>query len=52
MTELVDALVEHLHDEEVYILPLVEHVLTVEQWQALSGAALPTISGEQVNASR
>jgi hemerythrin-like domain-containing protein len=35
LAELLDALVEHLHDEEVYILPLVEQVLTVEQWQAL-----------------
>jgi hemerythrin-like domain-containing protein len=35
LTELVGALSEHLHDEEVHILPLVENVMTVTQWQAL-----------------
>ena len=35
LTELIDALEEHLHDEEVYILPLVERVMTVPQWEAL-----------------
>src|ERR1700712_2749955 len=35
LTELVGALEEHLHDEEVHILPLVEKVMTVPQWQAL-----------------
>ena len=35
LTELVAALDEHLHDEEVHILPLVEQVMTVAQWEAL-----------------
>ena len=35
LTELTAALVEHLHDEEVEILPLVERVMTVPQWEAL-----------------
>jgi hemerythrin-like domain-containing protein len=35
LTELIGALAEHLHDEEVHILPLVERVMTVEQWNAL-----------------
>ena len=35
LTDLVEALEEHLHDEEVYILPLVERVMTVPQWEAL-----------------
>jgi hypothetical protein len=35
LTELVAALEEHLHDEEVHILPLVEQVMTVAQWEAL-----------------
>jgi hemerythrin-like domain-containing protein len=35
LTELIGALEEHLHDEEVYILPLVEKVMTVPQWKAL-----------------
>lgn len=36
LTELNDALGEHLHDEEVHILPLVERVMTVPEWEALS----------------
>jgi hemerythrin-like domain-containing protein len=35
LTELNDALGEHLHDEEVHILPLVEQVMTVPEWEAL-----------------
>ena len=35
LAELIDALTEHLHDEEVHILPLVERVMTVPQWEAL-----------------
>lgn len=35
LTELNDALGEHLHDEEVHILPLVEKVMTVPEWEAL-----------------
>jgi hemerythrin-like domain-containing protein len=35
LTELNAALDEHLHDEEVHVLPLVEQVMTVGQWQAL-----------------
>jgi hypothetical protein len=35
LTELIAALEEHLHDEEVQILPLVEKVMTVPQWEAL-----------------
>jgi hemerythrin-like domain-containing protein len=35
LTELTAALTEHLHDEEVHILPLVEKVMTVGQWEAL-----------------
>ena len=35
LTELLGALSEHLHDEEVHILPMVERVMTVEQWNAL-----------------
>jgi len=35
LAELVVALEEHLHDEEVHILPLVEQVMTVPQWEAL-----------------
>lgn len=36
LTELNDALGEHLHDEEAHILPLVERVITVAEWQALA----------------
>lgn len=35
LDELIDALTEHLHDEEVEVLPLVEKVLTVPEWEAL-----------------
>jgi hemerythrin-like domain-containing protein len=35
LNELIGALEEHLHDEEVKILPLVEEVMTVPQWEAL-----------------
>jgi len=35
LTELIAALEEHLHDEEVHILPLVSEVMTVKQWEAL-----------------
>jgi len=35
LAELDAALTEHLHDEEVHILPLVEQVMTVAQWEAL-----------------
>ena len=35
LAELNDALGEHLHDEEVHILPLVERVMTVPEWEAL-----------------
>jgi hemerythrin-like domain-containing protein len=35
LTELNAALTEHLHDEELHILPLVEQVMTVTQWEAL-----------------
>ncbi len=35
LTELDAALREHLHDEEQEILPLVERVMTVPEWQAL-----------------
>lgn len=35
LTELDAALGEHLHDEEVQILPLVERVMTVAQWEEL-----------------
>jgi hemerythrin-like domain-containing protein len=35
LDELIAALTEHLHDEEVYILPLVEKVMTVPEWEAL-----------------
>ncbi len=36
LTELNDALGEHLHDEEVHILPLVARVMTVPEWEALA----------------
>ncbi|MET0965294.1 MAG: hemerythrin domain-containing protein [Nakamurella sp.] len=36
LTELVAALDEHLRDEEVHILPLVERVITVPEWTALA----------------
>lgn len=36
LTDLNDALGEHLHDEEAHILPLVERVITVPEWQALA----------------
>lgn len=36
LTGLNDAMGEHLHDEEVHILPLVERVITVPEWQALA----------------
>jgi hemerythrin-like domain-containing protein len=35
LTDLNDALGEHLHDEEVHILPLAERVMTVPEWEAL-----------------
>jgi hypothetical protein len=35
LTELAAGLTEHLHDEEVEILPLVERVMTVAQWAEL-----------------
>lgn len=35
LTELNDALGEHLHDEEVHVLPLVERVMTVPEWELL-----------------
>ncbi len=35
LTDLNAALGEHLRDEEVEILPLVERVMTVQEWQAL-----------------
>jgi hemerythrin-like domain-containing protein len=35
LTELVAVLGEHLHDEEVHILPLAERVMTVQEWNAL-----------------
>ena len=36
LAELVAALDEHLRDEEVYILPLVERVITVQEWNELA----------------
>ncbi|HEY5881274.1 MAG TPA: hemerythrin domain-containing protein [Nakamurella sp.] len=44
LDELIAALGEHLHDEEVYVLPLVERVMTVPEWEALGErgrAAIP-----------
>jgi hemerythrin-like domain-containing protein len=35
LTALHDALDEHMGEEERYVLPLVERVLTVEEWDAL-----------------
>jgi len=35
LDELIAALGEHLHDEEVDVLPLVEKVMTVREWEAL-----------------
>jgi hemerythrin-like domain-containing protein len=36
LTELMAALSEHLRDEEVHILPLVERVITVQEWTELA----------------
>ncbi len=35
LTDLIGDLTEHLHDEEVHILPLAERVMTVEEWNTL-----------------
>lgn len=35
LTDLNGALAEHLHDEEVHILPLAERVMTVDEWNTL-----------------
>ena len=43
VTDLVAVLDEHLHDEEVEILPLVERVLTVSEWEAVGERARTAI---------
>jgi iron-sulfur cluster repair protein YtfE (RIC family) len=36
LTELAVAVLEHLADEEAHVLPLIQRVLTVPQWLAIS----------------
>jgi hemerythrin-like domain-containing protein len=51
LTELMAALSEHLRDEEVHILPLVERVLTVPEWEALAKDRLLVFLGFLLDAN-
>lgn len=49
LSELAAAVVEHLHDEEVHILPVLQQILSVEEWNDFGRqAARSTPKGELI----